>query len=592
MRLTLIVITLFSATIEATLPLWPLPRHLKSGSSTLWMARDVKFSYLSKSNLQNFVGWFWDQVQFPHFESTGDGRHTPAAKRNLAHRAFERMQKRVFEQNLVPSKFNPRGLSFEPSYNVTSALFVKSVDIIEVSSLVHEAIADDIADEAYTIDVNPAGNCRIQVVTIQGAIYALETFAQLFFAHSYFPDVVYLPFAPINIVDGPRFRHRGLNLDISRNQFTSEDVMRTIEAMSSSKFNKLHLHAIDSQSWPIEVPALPKLAREGAYEPVQVLSVTDLKEIQKFGSVRGIEVYLEIDMPGHTTSIGKAYPNLITAPNEPKWQDYALEPPSGQLRLNSSDVYEFVTTLLRDLLPRLEPYTSLFHLGGDELNKNAYNLDPTVNSSSKEVLRPLVQSFVNHAIKSTARYGFTPLLWEEMVLDWNLTLPKNTIIQTWRSTSSLSDVVFRGHKALFGSNSHWYLDCGHGVFLDPADPSRPSSDPMLHPPYEDYCSPYKNWRQVYSYDPLAGMPTSSQDLVIGGEMHLWSELTDSVTLDGMLWPRAAAAAEVMWRGSGARPTEDTTRRLAFLRERLVARDIAAGMVTMEWCLRNQGGCVI
>ncbi|KAL9070953.1 MAG: hypothetical protein Q9157_005647 [Trypethelium eluteriae] len=502
------------------------------------------------------------------------------------------MQKRVFEQNLVPSKFNPRGLSFEPSYNVTSALFVKSVDIIEVSSLVHEAIADDIADEAYTIDVNPAGNCRIQVVTIQGAIYALETFAQLFFAHSYFPDVVYLPFAPINIVDGPRFRHRGLNLDISRNQFTSEDVMRTIEAMSSSKFNKLHLHAIDSQSWPNEVPALPKLAREGAYEPVQVLSVTDLKEIQKFGSVRGIEVYLEIDMPGHTTSIGKAYPNLITAPNEPKWQDYALEPPSGQLRLNSSDVYEFVTTLLRDLLPRLEPYTSLFHLGGDELNKNAYNLDPTVNSSSKEVLRPLVQSFVNHAIKSTARYGFTPLLWEEMVLDWNLTLPKNTIIQTWRSTSSLSDVVFRGHKALFGSNSHWYLDCGHGVFLDPADPSRPSSDPMLHPPYEDYCSPYKNWRQVYSYDPLAGMPTSSQDLVIGGEMHLWSELTDSVTLDGMLWPRAAAAAEVMWRGSGARPTEDTTRRLAFLRERLVARDIAAGMVTMEWCLRNQGGCVI
>ena len=72
---------------------------------------------------------------------------------------------------------------------------------------------------------------------------------------------------------------------------------------------------------------------------------------------------------------------------------------------------------------------------------------------------------------------------------------------------------------------------------------------------------------------------------------MWGELTDSVTLDGMLWPRVAAAAEVLWCGT-REVNEDATRRLAEARERLVTRGVAAGMVQMEWCLRNPGGCYL
>ncbi len=59
----------------------------------------------------------------------------------------------------------------------------------------------------------------------------------------------------------------------------------------------------------------------------------------------------------------------------------------------------------------------------------------------------------------------------------------------------------------------------------------------------------------------------------------------------MLWPRAAAAAEVLWRGKGE-VGESSTRRLAEMRERLVARGVKAGIVQMEWGLRNQGGCTL
>ena len=73
---------------------------------------------------------------------------------------------------------------------------------------------------------------------------------------------------------------------------------------------------------------------------------------------------------------------------------------------------------------------------------------------------------------------------------------------------------------------------------------------------------------------------------------MFGELTDPVNLDGKLWPRAAAAAEIMWSGpvGPAGVEESVTRRLAEMRERLVLRGVQANMVQMTWCLQNIGDC--
>ena len=146
----------------------------------------------------------------------------------------------------------------------------------------------------------------------------------------------------MDIKDRPEFEHRGLNLDISRNRISPEDVMRTLEAMSLSRLNRLHLHATDSQSWPLEIPSLPDLALKGAYHKSQIWSVKDLRNVQEHGAFLGVEVYIEIDMPGHTASIHHGYPNPITAYNQQPWDPYAMEPPSGQLKLNSPEVRKFL----------------------------------------------------------------------------------------------------------------------------------------------------------------------------------------------------------------------------------------------------------
>ena len=442
--------------------------------------------------------------------------------------------------------------------------------------------------EAYTLEITDNGNVLIEVLSESGALYALETFSQLFFSHSSSPKRLYTTLAPVKIQDCPSFGHRGVNLDISRNRMRPEDILRTLEAMARSKLNRLHLHAADSQSWPLEIPALPDLARRGAYDTEQIWTISDQKRIFEHGRALGIEVFLEFDMPGHTSSIAHAFPELITAAHEDDWSTYALEPPSGQLKLNSSKTQTFMTALFSDLLPRTRPYSGLIHFGGDEVNLQSYTLDETVGSAEPTVLQPLIQNLMDHAFTIAKKYSATPIVWQEMLLEWNLTIPQNALVQSWTTSHSLSDIVQKGHKALFGSNTHWYLDCGHGQFLDP-DQAR-GNDTEVNPPYTDYCAPYKNWRMVYSYDPLADIPAHNRHLIMGGEVHLWSELTDSVTLDGILWPRVAAAAEVLWSGPGRLPSEDTTRRLAEMRERLVIAGVSSSMVQMEHCLRYKGSC--
>ncbi|KAL8730750.1 MAG: hypothetical protein Q9166_003820 [cf. Caloplaca sp. 2 TL-2023] len=504
------------------------------------------------------------------------------------------MKHHIIQQNIIPSKFYHRNAEFEPQKDQPSHRVIEVINVQQVKELGSSTLDNAKNPEAYSIDICDNGTTIIQMTAPQGGLHALQTLSQLFVAHSDSSLGHYCPYVPLKIHDSPNFEHRGLNLDISRNYIPPKDVMRTIEALAATKMNRLHLHAADAQSWPLEIPALPDLATKGAYSPSQTWAVGDLEAVQRHGLIHGVEVFLEIDLPGHTTSIGQSYPDLMTAANEEPWSEYALQPPSGQLRLNSSEVTQFLSTLLNDLLLRSSRWSSKFHIGGDELNLNAYTLDPTVRSSSAKVLQPLVQAFVDHVISITQSHGVQPVVWEEMALEWNLTLPSTVTVQTWLSRSALNAVLAKGHRALFGSSSHWYLDCGHGFYVDPDLQTPDLADPERHikPPYLDSCSPYKNWRQVYSYNPLEGVSKEHRHLIAGGEVHLWGELTDSVTLDGMLWPRVAAAAEVMWSGTDKMADEDTTRRLAEFRERLIARGISAGMVQMEWCLRNKGGCTL
>ena len=369
--------------------------------------------------------------------------------------AIARTKYRLFNDKFIPWKFHPRNSNFEPPTNALKS-YIREIALVQNASdptNVFKALDGEL-DESYNMAITQDGQITITSLTSLGILHALETLTQLFYQSS--SGGIYIPNAPVSITDAPRFPHRGLNLDVSRAYYAPSDIMRTIDALAWNKFNRLHLHASDSQSWPLEIPALPELAKDGAYMNGLSYSPAVLAGIQEYGAYRGIQVSIETDMPGHTSSIALAYPDLIAAFNvQPDWATYSAEPPSGQLKLNSSAVYEFLGTLWSDLLPRVSPYTAYHHTGGDEVNANVYLLDEGVRSNESSVIQPLLQKFIDFNHEHVRAAALTPMVWEEQLLQWNLTLGSDVVVQTWMSDDSLARTVAMGHKALFGNYNYW-----------------------------------------------------------------------------------------------------------------------------------------
>lgn len=495
------------------------------------------------------------------------------------------------EQNFVPWKFHPRHSDFEPSWPAESSC-IKSIVLRQ-----HQDDPEDVLrpsapiDESYRLTVPLSGEVVIEANTSIGLSYGLTTFSQLFYKHS--QSGVYMTNAPVVIEDRPTFAHRGLNLDTARNYLTVDEIKRTLDAMALTKMNRLHWHITDAQSWPLVIPVLPELAEKGAYARSLVYTPEQLAEVMDFSSVLGIETIIEVDMPGHTSSIWFSHPELIASFNSQPYDKNCAEPPCGTLKLNDSAVYNFADQLLEDLLPRVGRYSGYFHSGGDEIKEDAYLLDETIRSNDSTVIQPLLQKFVDHIHDKIRAAGLTPMVWEELLLQWNLTLGSDVVINSWQSDQGALQIVQKGHKVLLGNYDTWYLDCGQGQWIN----SAPETAAAFYP-YNDYCSPHHNWRLIYSVNPLHNIPVDLQHLILGGEVHLWSEQMDGVNLDRQAWPRAAAAAEVLWSGAidpvtgSNRSQIDAAPRLSEFRERLVTRGIMAEPIQMPFCTQNGSQCVI
>jgi hexosaminidase len=221
-----------------------------------------------------------------------------------------------------------------------------------------------------------------------------------------------------------------------------------------SKMNVLHLHITDTQSWPLEIPALPKLAEKGRYAPGLTYSPGDIRDLQLYGIARGVQVVLEMDMPGHF-GVEKAYPGLSVAYNQKPYDKYCSQPPCGSLRLNNTDVEKFLSTLLDDLLPRLSPYVTYFHTGGDEYKATNSLLDPSLKTDDMKILQPMLQRFLTHAHQKVREHGLVPMVWEEMVTQWGANVGNDTVIQSWLGNAAVAKLATAGHKVIDSSTDFY-----------------------------------------------------------------------------------------------------------------------------------------
>ena len=69
----------------------------------------------------------------------------------------------------------------------------------------------------------------------------------------------------MQVKDYPRFKWRGMHLDVSRHFFSVDMVKEYIDLLAYYKMNTFHWHLVDDQGWRIEIKKYPKLTEIGAW---------------------------------------------------------------------------------------------------------------------------------------------------------------------------------------------------------------------------------------------------------------------------------------------------------------------------------------
>ncbi len=112
-------------------------------------------------------------------------------------------------------------------------------------------------DEGYSLSVAPEG-VTIRARATAGLFYGAQSFLQLLpVADESGRPSTHCLIPCLRIQDQPRFRWRGLMLDVSRHFFNKDEVERLLDEMAWYKLNVFHWHLVDDQGWRIEIKKYP-----------------------------------------------------------------------------------------------------------------------------------------------------------------------------------------------------------------------------------------------------------------------------------------------------------------------------------------------
>nr|AAX94571.1 beta-N-acetylglucosaminidase [Choristoneura fumiferana] len=443
-------------------------------------------------------------------------------------------------------------------------------------------------NENYTIKISGANdkvNATITGGSFFGVRHGLETLSQLILYDDIRDHLLIV--RDVSIEDKPVYPYRGILLDTARNYYTIDSIKKTIDAMAAVKLNTFHWHITDSQSFPFVSERRPNLSKYGAYTPAKIYTKAAIRDVVQFGLERGVRVLPEFDAPAH---VGEGWQDtgLTVCFKAEPWASYCVEPPCGQLNPTKDELYDVLEDIYTDMAEVFKP--DIFHMGGDEVSERCWNASDDIQQFMMQHRWDLDKSsFLNlwdYFQRKAQEKVYKAFGKKVPIILWTSTLTDHVyvdkylnkddyIIQVWTTgvDPQILGLLQKGYRLIMSNYDALYLDCGFGAWVGSGN---------------NWCSPYIGWQKVYDNSP-AVMALDYKDQVLGGEAALWSEQSDSPTLDDRLWPRAAALAERLWTEPST-TWMDAEYRMLHVRERLVRMGIHAESIQPEWCYQNEGYC--
>ncbi|MCF6348089.1 MAG: family 20 glycosylhydrolase [Flavobacteriaceae bacterium] len=412
----------------------------------------------------------------------------------------------------------------------------------------------ELGDEGYSLEVTK-NNINLSANKAAGIFNGIQTLKQLFPVEK--TDSIAI--AGCNIKDYPRFKWRGLMLDVSRHFFSVEEVKAYINQMSAYKLNVLHWHLTDDQGWRIEIKALPKLTEIGAWRVERhgrfgksrtvpkpnekatyggFYTQEQIKDIVRYAQDRNVTIVPEIDIPGHSMAALAAYPEL-SVKKEPKYvapgTKFSEWYGNGKFKmlientLNPTDekVYDFVDKVFTEVA-QLFP-GNYIHMGGDEAYHGYWEENPKVQKFMKKHkikdTHELQSYFVKRVKKIINSKGKKMIGWDE-ILDGGLA--DGATVMSWRGMKGGIAAAKMKHEVVMSPTTFAYLDYMQG---DETVENKIYSSLSLE--------------KSYTFEPVPA--DIDPKYILGGQGNLWTEAIPTMPYAFyMTYPRAFALVESVW----------------------------------------------
>jgi hexosaminidase len=417
--------------------------------------------------------------------------------------------------------------------------------------------------EAYELTVAPE-RVTVRAATPRGVFYGVQTLRQL------------LPRGPgveaaipaVAIADAPRFRYRGLHLDVGRHMFPVEFIKRYIDLLASYKLNTFHWHLTEDQGWRIEIKRYPRLTEIGAIRAQTVVghartrpqrfdgkpyggfyTQEQVREVVEHARRRQVTVIPEIEMPGHALAALAAYPELACTPGPfEAAQTWGI---FEDIFCPKEETFEFLQNVLLEVM-ELFP-GEYIHVGGDEAPKKRWEESPL----AQEVIRregladehELQSWFIRRIETFLNAHGRKLIGWDEIVEGG---LSPTATVMYWRDQRDAGVGVKldedparlatrQGNDVIMTPNQTFYFDYYQ------IDPTQREGQPLA-------IGRLTTLEEVYGYDPIpADLSPAQAAHVIGAQANVWTEyMKTSDHVEYMVYPRALALAEVVWSPKEAR----------------------------------------
>jgi hexosaminidase len=426
--------------------------------------------------------------------------------------------------------------------------------------------------ESYSFVATPT-NLTITAPSEAGLFYGVQTLRQLLpvSIHSTTPLTQNWQIPCLTITDEPRFKWRGIMLDVARHFTTKAEVLKFIDTLALFKINTFHFHLTDDQGWRVEIKKYPRLTQVGSVRPKTVIgrntaeydniphggfyTQDDLREIVAYAAERHITVVPEIDMPGHMVAAIAAYPELGDGMPAEVMMRWGV---SDRVLNTKPETVQFcrdVLTEVMDIFP-----SEFIHIGGDECPKTQWEKDPAEQQRIKERglkdEHELQSWFIQQMEDHLHQNGRRLIGWDE-ILEGGL--PKRSAVMSWRGTGGGVTAANLGQDVVMTPTSHMYLDYYQ---------SRSPEEPLA-------IGGYLPLQQVYSFNPIVPeIKTENHPRVLGVQGNIWTEYMKTFAhREYMAFPRALAVAEVGWTPQTLRNYDNFLVRLAPNLEVLTKRSV-------------------